>query len=68
MNPDLQSLITFALRTLVILTDDEDWSADTLDEIFHAAHEEGLLDNSDPYGMCARTPKALELSSQYKAP
>lgn len=65
MNPELQSLVTFALRTLEILSDDEEWSADTTDNIFHAAFDEGLLDNSGPDGMCARTHKAIELSTHY---
>lgn len=68
MNPELQSLINFALRALEILADDEDWSADTTDAIFNEAVGEGLLDASGPGGYATRTPKALNLSSQYKAP
>lgn len=68
MNPDLQALIYFALRTLEILADDEEWSADTTDSIFHTAVAEGLLDNSGPDGLCALTNKALNLGTRYKAP
>ena len=66
-NPDLQSLITFALRTLEVLEDDDVWDADTTDSIYNTALAEGLL-AAGPGGYATRTTKALNLSSQYKAP
>lgn len=67
MNPDLQSLINFALRALEVLEDDEKWDSETADSIYNTALAEGLL-ATGPGGYATRTHKALNLGTRYKAP
>lgn len=60
MNPELVSLVRFALRALEILEDDRDFTTEASVSICRTAIAEGLLAYG-PDSRLVRTPKALNI-------
>lgn len=60
-------LIAFALEVLGIMVDAKDWTADTMDDIYHSAMTHGLAaSTSDQYGYATLTKDGKALPGELR--